>query len=153
MDRKGQDFPLKSKKKSNKPYPHRRTPHIYPHLIFNNNIVNSQKKLSTSATTKKTKTKKLCGIFLCDIEVLLRFRWSAVKVPLKCHWSAIEVPTANSQQPTVTATGLPLLTLPLFTVGWSKTVSFSNLEKNGPPAPNKKSHFVLENYVITGQFF
>ena len=55
--------------------------------------------------------------------------WRAVEVPLKCRQSA------NSQQPTATATAtdLPLVTLPLSTVGWSKTSCFNNVRNKGPP--------------------
>ena len=57
-------------------------------------------------------------IFVCN--------WSALEVPWKCHWSAVEMPlkcrcSANSQQHTATAIYLPLLTLPLSTVSWSKS--------------------------------
>ena len=66
------------------------------------------------------------------VELPLNCRWSGIEVLLKCRWSAIEVPL-KCQQPTATATDLPLLTPPLSTVGWSKTVLFNNLgEKNTP---------------------
>ena len=62
-----------------------------------------------------------CGYtFFPPVEVLLKCRGSAAEVPLKCHWSSIEMQTA-------TATDFPLLTPPLSTIGWSKTVSLNNL--------------------------
>ena len=81
-------------------------------------------------------------VFVSLSEVPLKCRWSAVEVPLKCHWSAIEVPlncgwsavevqTANSQQPQPQT--FHLLTPPLSTVGWSKTMRLKYLGKKGMP--------------------
>ena len=52
---------------------------------------------------------------------------SAMEGLMKCEWNA------NSQQPTTTATDLPLLTPQLSTVGWSKTARFTNLRRKGSP--------------------
>ena len=112
-----------------RPYPHCWTPHPYQHLIGYKNIINYNNNKNYSDWLHQKQKKLLFVAFLFDVDVLLWFRWSAVKVPLKCHWSAIEVPTANSQQPTVTATDRHLLTPPLSTVGWSNTVIFNNLKK------------------------
>ena len=71
-------------------------------------------------------------------EVTLKCLGSAVKVWLKCHQSA------RSQQPTATATDLPLLTPPITTVGWYKTVRLKIFEK-------EKMHNFFFNGVITGQ--
>ena len=86
---------------------------------------------------------KIFFLNLFAIEVPLKCQGSAVEVPIlvpwKCHWSAIEVLlncrwSANRQQPTATATDLPLLTPPLSTVGWSKTAHFNKLgEKRDSP--------------------
>ena len=82
-------------------------------------------------TLRTNADRSIDNIFFCPwsaMEVQWKFCGSAVKVPLKCSWNA------NSQQPTATATHLPLLTPPLSTVGWPKTVRINNLvnEKDPP---------------------
>ena len=69
--------------------------------------------------------------FFFAVEVLLKCCWSGVEVTLQCRWGAIEVPL-KCQQPKATATDLPLLTSPLSSVDWSKTVRFSDHRKRDP---------------------
>ena len=62
-----------------------------------------------------------------------------------CRWSA------NSRQPTATATDRLLLTPPLSTVGWSKTGHFKNPGKKTGPSPLLK--IVSSQAIIRNKLF